>query len=175
MPRRLGSAVAPLRRCKCHRDGGFPKTRGTPKSSKSWDVFSIETHGDLEIPRFRTPDHVNHLTLGDKCYPTRSLEIARWMISWKIPRKNGWWMMTGRFGTPILGNVQMLCCQPWLLSLFFASPRLLCQPSLSLRAHTVSATNLSNLLKLGIGTETPHTAALLLQFLQTTAHFGKTQ
>ena len=83
----------PLRRCKCHRDGGFPKTRGTPKSSKSWDVFSIETHGDLEIPRFRTPDHVNHLTLGDKCYPTRSLEIARWMISWKIPRKNGWWWM----------------------------------------------------------------------------------
>ena len=28
---------------------------GTPKSSKSWDNFSIETRGDLAIPHFTKP------------------------------------------------------------------------------------------------------------------------
>ena len=28
---------------------------GTPKSSKSFDHCSIETHGDLEISHFKTP------------------------------------------------------------------------------------------------------------------------
>ena len=74
----------PLRRCKCHRDGGFQVMRGTPKSSSRHETFLVlKPRCDLEIPRFRTPDHVNHLTVGD-------MKVGRYPTQWKrFPVEDG--------------------------------------------------------------------------------------
>ena len=44
----------------------------TPKSSKSLDHFSIETHGDFGIPHFKNP-HIYHVLLEVKTMVSSSL------------------------------------------------------------------------------------------------------
>ena len=54
---------------------GFPKNRGYPKSSKSLDHFSIETHGDLGCPHFRKPLYM-------PCFETKNYPGERPQTVW---------------------------------------------------------------------------------------------
>jgi hypothetical protein len=75
----------------------FPKNRGTPKSSKSVDHLSIETHGDLGNPHFKKlPNRIfasPHPVAEARMQP---LHMRRWN-NCCCTRGKGWTQASGRF------------------------------------------------------------------------------